>query len=784
MKKQLFFFFFLCFSLFTQAAINIKDGGKYRIACQKYPTGYLVLGEQHDMAPLLFYATNLTAVPDDGWWIVSKKNHGYALRNAKTNQYMVYKEGRLTNAYGQYTAKGIQLADNADDDDALWQFTETESGFLIVENCGQAGQYFNLRTDGTYLLGTYSSAGTENCFFQLYDETGKAVVSSGSDQRPTEGLFAYIDSLRIGGKDITYDSYNNAFFLSLSQQSRETGTYSAPVRVKWAECTDLYRLRIAEEEIPNNGNLEIKNISCESPYTIEVVNQNAEVVASAPLNMTFLPLVEIQVKTCNSKTYTKGTFRVTDPEDAGYDQTLQAAFRYRGASSTNYAKKSYAVKLYDADGQSLDQAFFGLRDDNNWILDAMYIDEACMRNRVSTDLWNDFATKPYHQRNGWENKVRTGTRGHFVEVFLNGRYHGLYCMTEKMDRKQLKLKKFVPAQKSADGTALSADTIHGTLYKAVQWTYEVFMGGSYTYPSNAPRAYNNNARQEGWAGYEIKYPDWEDEKIDWGPLWNAINFVATSEEDVFDNEVKTYFDYPVIRDYYLFTELMVARDNRGKNMYFFNYDQKSPNCTEMIGIAPWDLDATWGISWDGLKSEKTVSNFNYADYILSHTLYNRLTNSSKWNWTEDLKERYAELRQSVFTADALTERFMTYGDLFEQSGAFEREHKRWNGFHTDLNASLEYIKQWIAERLAFLDKQYNYTPVVDGIQQATSDDVFVCANGGKNSITLHATTPTVVRIYTLGGQLIRTISLTQPTMEINGLAAGIYLVNQQKVIVK
>ena len=30
-----------------------------------------------------------------------------------------------------------------------------------------------------------------------------------------------------------------------------------------------------------------------------------------------------------------------------------------------------------------------------------------------------------------------------MELFVGGRYWGLYCLTEKVDRKQLRLKKFV-----------------------------------------------------------------------------------------------------------------------------------------------------------------------------------------------------------------------------------------------------------------------------------------------------------------------------------------------------
>lgn len=984
MKKTLLLLTLFCLASVSQAVISIKNGGKYRIACQKYGTGCVVLGEKHNAAPFLYYAVGLTSVPDDAWWIVSMKGSGFTLKNSVTNQYMIYKEGRTTNASGQYTAKGIQLSSSADDDNAVWSFTETTDGQIIIENVGEPGQYFNLRTDGTYLLGTYSSASTENGFFQLYDESGKEVVNAGSGsgtddaisglsgknsageywertglampvvlttntsnpvlyrirnvrsgqyayapgsellqsdecgtkfyftsngtgvnvftqdnrfvatsftyysqgntgltvsggtpgnsnvwafnfsetdensgytlekkdnlpsssiyqsnylywndynlnsngraiglysvdngstfvfyssderhykylvqqgisfngERPAEGFQAYVDSIRIGGKALTYDNHDKQFYLSLSEETRETGKLSAPLYVKWAKSDADYTLRIDKEEADADGNIEIKNVQCEMPYTISVL-RDGEQVATVPLNMTFLPIVEMTLPTCNSTYYTAGTIRVTNPDIAGYDSTFVAAYRYRGASAQSYPKKSYAIKLRDENGNSVDREFFGLREDNNWILDAMYIDGACMRNRVSTDLWNDFSTKPYHRRNGWEKKARTGTRGRFVEVFLNGRYHGLYCMTEKMDRKQLKLKKYVAAERAADGTYVSADTIHGTLYKSSQWSYEVFMGhdlDSNTYPFRSPRSYNNNSRSETWASYEIKYPDWEEDKIDWGPLWNAINFVATADEYDFDEEVKTYFDYPVVRDYFLFVELMLATDNHGKNMFFFNYDQKSPDCTKMIGIAPWDLDGTWGIRWDGSKSYTNASQ-SYVAYITrnehgTHTLFYRLANSTKWDWFNDLKERYAELRAKEFSQENLTNRFLDYGDLFESSGADVREKTRWGGYHTNIMSDVSYIKQWISDRLAYLDKQYSYVPVVDGIQTPVTDEVLVSAEGGHGSITLTATSKTSVKVYTVSGQLVRTVNLSQPVMQVDGLNAGMYIVGNQKVIVK
>lgn len=793
MKKIFLFSLLLSLPLVLMAAVGIKDGGKYRIVCQKYATGCLVLGERHDKAPLLFYDTEGTEVPTDAWWVVSKRGGGYTFRNAATGEFMVYKEGKVKNEAGLYTAKGTQLSDAAKDDFAVWMIEPNDKGFATIENAGQTGQFFNLRMDGSFLLGTYVSAGSENGCFQLFDEKGAPAITAGGEEevRPTDGLWAFADSLRVGGKDLPYDAYNREFFLPLPDTVRESGRLATMVEAKWAGDAEGLSLRICGQVVGNDGRVCLKNIDCEMPATIDILRNGEEIVASAPLNMTFLPVVEVSAKKCNTDSYVMGRLRVTDPNEDGYDAVMNAGFRYRGASSTMYPKKSFAVKLYDAEGNSLDHEFFGLRNDNNWILDAMYIDGACMRNRVSTDLWNDFATLPYHRRNGWEKKAKTGTRGRFVEVFLNGRYHGLYCMTEKMDRKQLRLKKSVDAKPATETMEAVGDTIHGSLYKSSQWSYEVFMGhdlGSTSYPGRSPRGYNNNLKQETWASYEIKYPDWEKQKIDWGPLWNAVNFVATTDDYVFDEEVKNYFDYPVVRDYFLFIELMLATDNHGKNMFFFNYDQKAQKCAKMIGITPWDLDGTWGIRWDGSKSYTKAAQ-NFTQFITqyehgTHTLFYRLFHSSKWNWFNDLKARYAELRTKQFSEESLTNRFLDYGDLFRESGADVREQNRWNGYHTDILGDVDYIKQWIADRLNFLDKQYNYSPVVDGIQTPTTNEAFLTATGGSRCIVIETNKTCNVKIYSLGGQLVRTVSLDQPITKVEGLNAGVYIVGKQKVVVR
>lgn len=967
----------LLVGLFASAGVKVESGQKYRIVCMQYLNGCAVLGAGHSAVPAVYYMHSVTDIPEDGWWTVTLDGAGYTLRNAQSGEYLYYDPDRRQNSDGAYITKGLDLADNVEGDEARWTFSENGQGSLIIENVGTPGQYFNQRTDGTYLLGTYGSASTSNCFFLLYDEDGHSVITSdenpgggdmtggygtdiygnywentgleepvvytenvaapvlysiwnvrsglyasvsdkelwqqesadskfyfvrdastggvqvfsenglcvstsfyrasngnsplslesgvengrnlwsisynqetglsgytlckkdnlsdmnwsqssylywndyslpgghgvglydvdegsvfvfaSSDERHLEWLQengidagggtgrptsfkSYLTHLKIGGRELTYDKTSKEYFCSLPDTLRTVDVYNTTVEAAFKTTDGTYKLLLDGEEA--DGAFTMDSPDCQSTYVM-TITKDGEEVAEANLHFTYLPIVEATMPGCNGSTYTTGTIRVNDPDFEGYVDTDVAAFRYRGATAQSYPKKSYAVKLRDADGNSIDREYFGLRNDNNWILDAMAIDKACMRNRVSTDLWNDFSKKPYQRREGWEPKAKSGTRGRFVELFLNGTYHGLYCMTEKMDRKQLRLKKFVPA------TETSEDTIHGTLYKSAQWSYEVFMGhelDSKYFPKRAPRSYNNNTWSETWASYEVKYPDWEDEKIDWGPLWNAINFVATSSDEEFDDLVDTWFDFPVLIDYYLFIETMLASDNHGKNMFFFNYDILGEKNARMIGIAPWDLDGTWGARWNGSETI-TKPNLDFDTFLWdhehgTHTLFYRLQRSNRWKWDNLLAERYAELRAGEFSAKNLTKRFTDYRDLFVESGAAGREQGKWSSLHRNISSDVDYICNWIEERLAYLDKEYGYTPVPDGIGNVAADDSPVSIMGGKGYLLIHSRKPGTANLYTVGGVLVKTVSLDQPMTRVEGLAPGIYVVKGKKAIVR
>lgn len=414
----------------------------------------------------------------------------------------------------------------------------------------------------------------------------------------------------------------------------------------------------------------------------------------------FAQLPQISLTGNFNDTLSAGRMQIVN--EHGDTATFAIQAKWRGAWAKTLTKKSFSVKLYDEQGEKLDSALLGMRSDNTWALDAMAVDKARMRNRVSFDLWNDFAADNYIKRE-YNGASFNGIHGRFVEVTLNGDYQGLYNFTEKIDRKQLKLKKV-----KGDGT------IRGLLYKAVG-----FVG------TNFGRCDDYDNASPTWMSWESKYPDTEEDgATDYGPLAEAIQFIMNASTSDFCEHVDEVFDLPVWSDYFLFINVIYAVDNYCKNTYAYIYDETK---THKLSIAPWDLDATWGRSYDASETEANGT-------LIYHHLYRRL-NAEYPDFMEHMAAHYFELRKTLFAADSLKRRFTDYYDQLAACGAIEREETRWqgvDGLTLNIREEMDYISDYIDKHLAFEDQLLgNYAT---GIQEITpystpTDDAYYSPSG-------------------------------------------------------
>ena len=76
------------------------------------------------------------------------------------------------------------------------------------------------------------------------------------------------------------------------------------------------------------------------------------------------------------------------------------------------------------------------------------------------------------------------------------------------------------------------------------------------------------------------------------------------------------------------------------------------------------------------------------------------------NIRESMKERWQELLSGIMSADNFNVRLDAYAKRFKESGAWQREYDKWNNnpVPLDLDAELEYVKNWYVNNMAALNK--------------------------------------------------------------------------------
>lgn len=495
----------------------------------------------------------------------------------------------------------------------------------------------------------------------------------------------------INGRSVIYDKVSDTYMVSIPENAFGTD-YEASIALD--ATAGWSNLSIEGTDIADNYTF--KQVEGNKIYKIHAQEGDKEI--NTQLTFTFLPLLVMEGTF--GYDYAQGNISLLSPEAAEPTNSF-AKVKWRGGS-TNTAdkhKRNYKIKTLNEKGKKQEISLLGMREDNNWILDAGQIDLFRLRNRIATEIWNDFATKPYYASK--EPKAKSGVTGKVVEVILNNEYRGIYSLIEAMDRKELKLKKYDDKNQE----------FHGQLWKVSSWDKATFW--------DIDKDYDNT--QETWHAFETKYPDIDDvNPTDYSPLYEAIDFVVNSNDETFKKEVGDYFDIPVLIDYQLFQETLKPVDNNGKNMYWGIYDVAK---SKKLTLAIWDLDASVGQDWH-------CSTPLHPDYVLPNTdlgvkdgfnLYHRLSSLNVDNYNEKVASRYQELRKTYFSEENLISRYQGYYDMLVKSGAASREECKWSkdsdigGYPLNFKSEIEYIKNWIINRLNYLDT--NQFPISTNISE-------------------------------------------------------------------
>lgn len=401
--------------------------------------------------------------------------------------------------------------------------------------------------------------------------------------------------------------------------------------------------------------------------------------------------------------YSNGTMQLTDTDGSVIE--MKAKFKTRGATAQSYLMKpSLNMKLRTDDySASQDSMLLGIRSASKWILDAMAIDRICMRNRVAMDIWNEYSKLPYETNFGG----RSGTAGKFVEVYINGSYRGIYCLSDHINRKLLNLKKYDD----------SLQVVRGVLYKS--GTEDILPQNERSFLDDYTAAvvgYHN--------AWELKEPEDHECREAWEPLLD-LHDNRTSYEDV-----KKYFDIDNLVDFQIHVMALAIEDNWGNKNHFFSIrniqkDIDDADPTEAARrkciVSPWDLDTSLGGNYKGDMYDGNYSDFKPANLSKNGGFYPFSVCQGQSEYKTKLRNRWTELVQTTLSPKSVNARLEAYRDLFINSGAWQRmgETGTQPKYVADLAREISLIEEWYAKRCQEIDE---YLGTSAGISQYEASD--------------------------------------------------------------
>ena len=436
-----------------------------------------------------------------------------------------------------------------------------------------------------------------------------------------------------------------------------------------------------------------------------------------------------------------GTITVDDHQ--GTVIQMHAGFKIRGTSSQQYDKKSYRVELWsDETGSEMaDTTFLGMRSDDDWNLEALWAQPLRLRDKVANELWMEMYQLPYLEN---EPTALPGIRMEYVDLYVNDDFMGVYALTERMDRKQLGLRKY-------------NGNIRGLLFKgngAGAPTFDTLPG------------YDNAL--DTWDNYEWVYPNESDTVYDWSSLYNFTNFVMNASVVAFYSQYSTMFDVDNAVDYFIFINVLKAMDNMGRNLFVARYKK-----TSTFFYAPWDLDAIWGLDLDG---QQTVD----AKGILSNGFFDRLMDDCSENgFANKTRNRYNTLRETVLNREHIMELVRNQYQALVECGAYDHEHEAWPEYTVD-ESLLDAMSDWLDARFAYLDVELNAACGTWDIVEVEQEFAEVFPNPTHDRVNIRFAEPTdaCIRMYDMTGRLVYASNTVDQavTFSVKGLGGGIYVI--------
>lgn len=304
-----------------------------------------------------------------------------------------------------------------------------------------------------------------------------------------------------------------------------------------------------------------------------------------------------------------------------------AELKVQGTSSLLYDKKNYTIKFYeDAEHSQKLKLDLGWGEQSKYCLKANWIDRTHARNIVTARL----VTQIQQKYNVLTQAPCNGTIDGFpVEIYSNGKFLGLYTFNIPKDAWQFGMDEDNPDH--------------------------IVICGENWFPANLFEA------EPDFGSWAVEVGEESEETLQ--KMKDLFRFVMDSTDEEFREQFEEHLDLDAALNYYVMTDFAYLPDNRGKNMLLATYDG------EKWYPSLYDLDTSWGTSDNGRAL------LDYEEELVEMS-YSRLLERIETNFSEELAQRYFELRQDILTKEHIMAEFEAFRDEIPTL-SFVKEAIRW-----------------------------------------------------------------------------------------------------------
>lgn len=353
-----------------------------------------------------------------------------------------------------------------------------------------------------------------------------------------------------------------------------------------------------------------------------------------------------------------------------------ATLKHQGHDSLRYDKKNFTVKFFkDEDCTNKKEfQFLDWNEENKFILKANYIDVSRSRNIICAEVWSQMVSTRKDAHSRLKDTSNNGAVDGFpVEVYLNDEFIGIYNLTLHKDDSL-----FAMNEGKKDGIVIinEGNSQEGLFRQTVKWD-----------------------ETQDW---EVEFCGTENDEWIKSKTNAFIEFVISSTDEEFKNDLSKYADVNSLIDYIIAIYTLGLNSNYSKDLIFITYDD-GPFIASLF-----DMENAFGMLADG-------SGFESPDYglpIKKEGKWSSGTDSILWdkiirNYHQEIQDKYTELRRNTLSEENILK--ITESKISEIPATVNQaDFELYNEQPLQDISHLEQIQIYTKKRIELLDNIFQY----------------------------------------------------------------------------